>query len=515
MEGVPKKIRRGGRMLSYAIGNMASSAPEINSLYYMNFLMFAMKLPPMLAGIVSSAATVWDGINDPLMGMIVDRTRTKWGSCRPWLLIAAPPVWLGYFLLWYNFGIEGQWARFVYFLLAYLFFNTVATLALVPYEALLPRMVKDYNERTKYASARSFLAGVSGAWSIWIYEALIHVSTAADYPGQTKNFALLGFVLGGIFAVSPVITFFGSKETQQPSPPKPMNARGLVREYKDLLRSRLYRRSLFLNLLGMFVAYAGTGSSVIFVLMTYGNRDFTLHFGKFALPLSLIFFTINFESACNVLSFILNVFLMQKRSKKAAMLVNLPILTVSSLIFLFTTKSTPLWIYFIGLFCSGLGASCLAFVPGAMTPDLPDVDELIFGRRREGVGAGLLSLGKKCVQGLSFLIFGAVLSAFGLSEDAASPENATFAALAAVKMMLCVIPLLGYAILFFATRKYNLDTARHGMLQAKIAQKRASGKAEFSPEEIAVCEDVTGLAFEELWIARPLTEEEISASAII
>jgi oligogalacturonide transporter len=179
------------------------------------------------------------------------------------------------------------------------------------------------------------------------------------------------------------------------------------------------------------------------------------------------------------------------------------------------TKNTPLWVYFLGLFCAGIGASCLAFVPGTMTPDAPDVDELIFGRRREGVAAGLLSFGKKCVQGLSFLIFGAILSGFGLSEATAAPQSATPASLAAVKTMLCVIPLLGYVLLFFAAKRYNLDARRHGMLREKIEQKRERGMAVLTRDEISICEDVTGLPFAQLWIARPLTAEEISASTVI
>ncbi|MDR3314055.1 MAG: MFS transporter [Oscillospiraceae bacterium] len=506
-----RKLTSAWHIGSYAIGNMMSAAADINGIYYMNFLMFAMKLSPILAGVVTSASRVWDGVTDPLMGLIVDRTRTRFGASRPWLLACILPIWLGYFMLWYCFGIEGQGARFLYFLLAYMFFSTASTIGIVPYEALLPRMVRDYKKRENYTSARSFLEGVSGAFSVYIYELLIPVKTAADYPGLTKNFMWLGFVLGGMFAISPLITFFGAKETPQPAAARRISIKGLLHEYKDLLRSRLYRRCLFLSLFGMFVAHVQTESSIIFLLMLFGNR----HYNVFSISLSLIFLSINFEGASNVLSFILNVFLMKKKSKKHAMLVDFPLEIAAAVIFLFITPGTPIWVYFVGLFLTGLGASCLAFIPRTMIPELPDVDELIFGRRREGAAAGLLSLGKKVVQGAAALSFGTVLSIFGLDAETASPDKTTFASLFAVKFMLCIIPIVGCIILFFATRKYNLDAQRHNMIQAKIKQKRASGMATCAPEEIAVCEDVTGLSFDELWISKALTEEEISQSVII
>jgi oligogalacturonide transporter len=372
-------------------------------------------------------------------------------------------------------------------------------------------MVSDYKKRENYTSARSFLAGVSGAFSVYIYEMLIPVREASDYPGLTRNFMWLGFVLGGMFAVSPLITFFGSKESVRKEAPARISVKALLHEYRDLLRSRLYRRCLFLSLFGMFVAYSQTGASIVFLLMLFGNREYRI----FSIPLSLIFLSINFEGASNVLSFIINVYVMKKKSKKHAMLMDFPLEIAAAVIFLFITPGTPIWVYFAGLFLTGLGASCLAFIPNTMIPELPDVDELIFGRRREGVAAGLLSLGKKVIQGVSTLTFGAVLSIFGLTEETASPDKATFASLFAVKFMLCIIPIVGCIILFFATRRYNLDAMRHNMIQAKIKQKRATGKAECAQEEIAICEDVTGLSFEELWISKALTQEEISQSVMI
>jgi Na+/melibiose symporter-like transporter len=485
---------------SYAAGDaLGGGVGQVLSLYYMYFLMYAMGLSPLLAGTVTGVTRLWDGVIDPLIGVLVDRTRSRWGRCRPWLPFSVLPVFVSYALLWTNLGIQGQWGRFFYFLFAYILFSTASSIGIVPYDALLPRMVAGYHERTNYSAYRMVFSGLASVGSTYVYEALIHVETTADYPANTRGFALLGLILGAVFALPLLITFFGSKETvaaarDEASP----DLRETLRGYAQLLRCRLYRKCYFLTMLGAFSASAVVTALAIFVLLIYGNRSLSVPLlGK----LTLLFLVVNLKGALEIGFFLPNVFLMKKYNKHRPLYLDLPLLAAGCAILLFASPSLPLWLSLTGIALIGAGSSCLSFVPNTLLPDLPDVDELICGRRREGVSVGLVKMGKQIVAGLSSFVFGLLLTAFHLNQENASPDQATFGALAAVKIMLCVLPLAASALMLMISRRYNLGGAEHAVIKARIAEKRSSGSARVPPEEQRLFEEITGQPFGTLWIA--------------
>lgn len=224
-------------MLTYSAADMlGGGVGQVLSLYYLTFLTFVMGMPPALAGLAIAIAKIWDGISDPMMGVIVDRTQTRWGACRPYFLIAVVPIFLTYFMLWYGWGINSVWGKFVYFTIAYVLFNTAYTIAMVPYEALLPRMVDSYKERTDYSSLRMIFSGVACVVSTYIYEALVPITQNNPLsPAFQPNFVILGLVLGAFFALPLLITFFGTKESPRLSAVEKLTLRQVFRNYKEVL----------------------------------------------------------------------------------------------------------------------------------------------------------------------------------------------------------------------------------------------------------------------------------------
>jgi Na+/melibiose symporter-like transporter len=487
---------------AYSVGfALDGGVGQVLSLYYMYFLMFAMGLSPVQAGLVTGLTKVWDGIIDPVIGVLVDKTHTKWGKCRPWLLASVIPIFVTYSLLWTDLGIQGQWARFAYFIVAYILFSTASSIGIVPYDALLPRMVDDYNERTDYSSYRMIFSGVVGVGSTYIYEALIPVQTTADYVDYIGNFRILGLVLGAMFALPLLVTFLGSKERKRDDAPavEKIGILETFRSYGQLLRARLYRKCYALTLMGAFSQYALITTLVIFVLLVYSNLPINVPVigGTF----SLTFLTVTLKDAIESVFFIPNVVGMKKRSKHFPLWFDLPILAAGLVILLFVTPSTPVWLFLLGVALMGAGSSCLGFVPAALMPDLPDVDEMIYGTRREGVSAGLVKMGKQVVQGLSFLLFSVLLTVFGLDADTANPDMASFGTMAAVKIMLCALPLVLAMVMLVLSQGYKLDAASHGQIKAAIAEKRETGSATVTEEQKALFADIAGLPYETLWIS--------------
>jgi Na+/melibiose symporter-like transporter len=102
-KGAKAFFKKAWKITSYSAGyGLGGGVTQVFTLYYMSFLIYAMGLSPIAAGLVVAAGKVWDGFIDPMMGLIVDRTRTKLGSCRPWFLAAAIPVFFTYFMRKYS-----------------------------------------------------------------------------------------------------------------------------------------------------------------------------------------------------------------------------------------------------------------------------------------------------------------------------------------------------------------------------------------------------------------------------
>ncbi|MDR1905816.1 MAG: MFS transporter [Clostridiales bacterium] len=497
------KIKKILNATAYASGYaLGGGVAQIQTLYYMNFLLYAMIIPAWQVAIILGVSKLWDGFIDPIIGVFVDKTKSKLGNCRPWILVSVVPIFITYFMLWYNFGITGEAARFVYFFFAQILFSTASSIGTVPYEALLPRMVDGYNERTNFSAFRMIFSGIYAVGCTWIYSAVINVKDLGEYHLHTKEFMTLGLLFGVMFSIPMLTTFLGTKETAKVPSDEKLSVKNVFKSYAQLLKSKLYRKFYTLNMLGSFISYCTSISLVIFVLLVYGDLNPVPLIGGLTLPLALSFLTVNLRGAFEIGFFVPNLLMMKKFNKQFPLKVDLPLLFIGCIILLFTGKNVPVIIPLTGIAFLGAGISCLSIVPSTLIPDLPDIDELIYGKRREGESAGLLTLGKQLVQGLCFLIFGFVLEAFKLSEETASPDIADARTLTAVKIMLCLLPFVGIVAMYFVSKSYNLDAKNHALIKARIAEKHEKGFAEVLEDEQKIFSQITGIEYKELWIAQ-------------
>ena len=152
------KLSRKTKILYGAGDTGFSLTSTILGAYFAIFLTDVVGLSPGIAAAAIFAGRSWDYINDPLIGHISDRTRTRWGRRRPFLLFGALPFAAAFSLLWWKPPFESQAALAVYYAVAYLLFDTAATFAYMPYFALTPELTSDYDERTALTGYRMFFS---------------------------------------------------------------------------------------------------------------------------------------------------------------------------------------------------------------------------------------------------------------------------------------------------------------------------------------------------------------------
>jgi Na+/melibiose symporter-like transporter len=160
-----KKIKLFQKLL-FGTGELAGCfSNTIIGFFYLFYLTDVVGLRPAYAGAAILLGRVWDAITDPVMGMISDRTRSKWGRRRVFLLFGTIPLGLSFFLLWIIPSGWSQLEMFIYASVSYMLHMTALTAVVVPYQTLTVEMTPDYDERTSLTAYRmifSILGGLIG-----------------------------------------------------------------------------------------------------------------------------------------------------------------------------------------------------------------------------------------------------------------------------------------------------------------------------------------------------------------
>lgn len=203
---VRKKIGFG---IADAGGNVFFTVMGFWALTYLTDTVY---LTPALAGIAIMAAKIWDAVTDPMVGYLSDRTCTRWGRRRPYLLFGALPFGLSVYLFFTKPLFIGQTALFWWALLMLCVVNTAMTLVNIPYSALTPELTADYNEQTSLNAYRFLCAGIGT-----MIGAVIVMPIVAAFSSKAAGFSAAGAVIGVVIVAATLVTFLSVREADRKS----------------------------------------------------------------------------------------------------------------------------------------------------------------------------------------------------------------------------------------------------------------------------------------------------------
>lgn len=487
-------------MLGYASGDIyGGGAFLIFSTLYMNYLVIVEGLSVVNATTIIFIGKMWDAVTDPMMGYLSDRTRSRFGRRRVYFLFGSVLVAVSFILMWNSFGIESHGTLMLYHTLAYMLFGTAFTVVMVPYNAILSDMTTDYNERTRYTTVRMlFSGGASLVCAVVPAMMIARLGSAVNGPGQKPGYAAMAVAFGLVFGLAWVATFFGTRENkayQQES------GGGGLKEWRVMFQNKTYRTYLgiFLSvqiaidlLLALFVFY------IDIVLMKYESYQIIMAV--------LMVCQLVMMGFINVLA--------QKKGKNFPLLIGMPIWIAGSFVFLLFTPATPLvWVCVMaGVIAFGAAAGNLC--TWSMLSDSYDVDELMTGRRHEGLYSGFTTFIRKSASGVAVLLMGFGLEAAGFNQneynllktlesatggfDISAYANSTI--VSAIKYMFVFIPVVLLSITVVFALRYKLNSKRFNTVQQGISRFKQQGDAAaFTPEEAGELKDVTGREVSGLW----------------
>lgn len=186
-------FKRWQQRIGYGIADLSCNLVwQLISLYLMYFYTDVMGLPAYYVGIMFLVTRLVDGVADVLMGLVIDNTTTRWGRCRPWLLIGAVPFGLLCVLVFYvpDFGITG---KLIYAFVTYLCLSFLYTIVNIPFSAMLPFLTADSLERTTLSSVRILLGSLG---STIVAVATLPLVATLGHGDQNQGFLYTAIIFG-------------------------------------------------------------------------------------------------------------------------------------------------------------------------------------------------------------------------------------------------------------------------------------------------------------------------------
>jgi oligogalacturonide transporter len=456
------------RKAGFGVGDIyGGGALIVVGSYYLFFLTDVVRINPALAGLVVLLSRIWDAISDPVMGVISDRTKTRFGRRRPYFLFGVLLVLVSFVLLWYPSGLESETGRFLVALLSYLFFSTVITMVMIPYNALASELSLDYNERTSLSAFRIVFSSISS-----VACAVLPLEIVGLFETQRQGFPVMGAVFGLFFALPFIWVFFATRE-------RPEFQRHVTRfEPRSLFVEPFYNKP-FVRVLLMyvlaFVAIDILNSVVIFFMTHYlGRGDET----QWVLG-TLLVTQLAIIPAYSALS--------KRTSKRAAYMIAAAVWMIAMpASLLLAPGQAPFLIY---LFAAAVGASTggIVVMVYSMFPDMPDVDELLTGRRREGIYSGIITFSRKLASAVGVFALSQALALAGyrqpveeivdgMTQSVAQPQSEGFILI--LRLIFGVAPLLFLGAALWVAAKYPLSPTVHARLKAFLAARRGTDREE-------------------------------------
>lgn len=511
--------------LAFGAGDFA---PAITANILIFFLLFFFTnvagIPAGLAGIILAIGKIADAINDPIIGVLSDRTRTAWGRRLPWMLSGAIPFGIIYFCQWLVPNFNNQIYLFWYYVIIAILFNTFYTIVNLPYTALTPELTQDYNERTSLNSFRMTFS-IGGA----VFSLILAQLVFQQYPDNPKQqFLMLGLICGVISIIAILwcalrVPERGTKPIFNEGQKKIVGigliivglaaiALGVITRQPGLMLLIIGIVALELTIFGITMIFAPLEShlkkennlvtreeeSLTFIEQiktVLQNRPFLYVIGIYlcswlSVQLTgsiLIYFVVGWmglpgtefpKIAIAVQGTALVMLFAWKQvsdryGKKMVYYLGVTLWVIAQAGLWLVQPGQIALLYFLAII-AGCGISVAYLVPWSMLPDVIELDELRTGQRREGIFYSFMVLTQKICLALALFLVGVALQFAGFIEQApgaeipVQPPSALFAIRIAIAPFPAIVLICGLVIAYF----YPITKEFHNQIRLELQQKK-------------------------------------------
>jgi GPH family glycoside/pentoside/hexuronide:cation symporter len=461
-------MSRFSEKVGYGFGDMASSMFWKIFSYYLPFFysnIFGLALTD--AALLLLVTKIYDAVTDPLMGIVADRTRTRWGRYRPWLLwVALPFAVIGVLTFTtpaWSYGWKLVWTYGTYLLMM-----TAYTAINVPYGAMLGVVTDDSREKTVFSSYRMFFAYAGSFLAIVLFEPLVKLLGGVGAgegleAAGTGGWQLAMVVIGGIVMVMFWLCFAMTREHVKPADNHEKGSVG--RDLKNLVGNGPWWYLLGAAI-GVLIFNSIRGGAA-----AYFFKDFV---GGASLFSNVIFTAGLFLAVgeiANMLGVVLAVPLSKRFGKKNAYIGSMVVAAVLSVLFFFIPATAiGYWTMLALQVAISVAAGVVLPLLWSMYADVADYSELQNGRASTGLIFSSSSMAQKFGGALGSALILWLLASFGYDTgaEAVQSEGATLG----VRLLMSWIPAVGCLIAAGAMMLFPLGEKRMATIEAQLAKKR-------------------------------------------
>ena len=432
--------------ISYGIGAFGKDLVyAIVATFFMFYLTDICKISPIFVGNLFLAARLFDAVNDPVMGLVVDNTRTRWGKFRPWILLGTILNGIVLAFLFLNPGLEGK-QLLIYVAVAYFLWGLTYTLMDIPFWSMIPALTDDEKERDTISVIPRIFASV--AWMLIGYCGLKLVEKLGNH-NQADGFARLSVIIAIVFVICSLITFTFVKERNSSTTqtPRNQNRTSVGEMIRILVRNDQVIVVLILSLLFNLAFQLSNGFAVYYFKYVTGLPEMV----------SAYLLAAGIAQLCGLFGY---PFLAARFGRRVVFAASgvLPMAGFLVLLFnLFPEDGKYLW---PAVFATGavinLGIGFSLGILTVMLADVVDYGEFKFGTRNESILFSTQTFVVKLAGALSGFITGTGLALIGFVADAVqTPEAVT-----GIKVIMGGIPLVFLVIYLVVYWKfYRLEGA--------------------------------------------------------
>lgn len=442
--------------LAFGAGDLGPAiVASVNGFFLNAFLLQVAKLDPISVGTIFLLVKIWDAVNDPIMGTLTDRTKSRWGRRRPWLLFGAIPFGVAFLLHWIVPPLDNS-GKFWYYLIVAVLLDTAFTAVNVAYTALTPELSRDYNERTSLNTYRfgfSILGGVAAAFS--------HTLIVGYFPDDPQLGNFVSAAIWSVFLVVPnFITFAFTRETHYQPDARPANPLGFWQGMKIAFNNRAFVLVTMIYLMSWLCIQFVQTNLYLYVQYWIGPEG-TAMFGILLLGVQLGSFVFVLVWAQ----------VSQRIGKQRVYYIGMSFWVLVSVALFFVPPGAVAILFMLGILAS-VGVAIGYLVPWSMLPDVIELDELETGQRREGVFYGFFVFLQKLGISLGIAASNYAIGLAGYNEALAQQPAPV---LLVLRIFVSLIPAVILLLSFIPVSLYPITREKHAEIRAALLKRSGGG----------------------------------------
>ncbi|HEY4155999.1 MAG TPA: MFS transporter [Puia sp.] len=449
--------------IGYGFGDMASSMFwKLFGTYLLFFYTDVFGIAATAVGTMFLITRVWDTFFDPVVGVIADRTKSKWGKFRPYLLYVSVPFGIIGVLTFTVPSFSGTWTL-VYAYITYSVMMMIYSLINVPYASLLGVISSDPKQRNILASFRMAFAFAGSLVALALIEPLVNIFSkrAGGAPDLRAGWQLAVVVIAAICVLLFIGCFSWVKERVQPLKQEKSSLKNDVR---DLIQNRPWWILLGAGVAALIFNSIRDGATIYYFKYVIQNTE-AFKIGTTGISWSTLYLIVG--QAANIIGVILASPVANRAGKKNTFLAAMGTATVLSIIFYWLNAHQILLIFIFQFFIS-VCAGIIFPLLWSMYADIVDYSEWRTGRRATGLIFSSSSMSQKLGWTVGGALTGWLLGAYGFKANVVQGADVQ----TGIRMMLSFLPAAGALLSVFFIALYPLSEKRVIGIAGELEEKR-------------------------------------------